>query len=75
MVHLVVSIIKLSSETLNIIVNNHKDDHMMLYRSAIGHDLDEISHTCLLGLGAAVVKLAYEPGVLGTVGRDRGRFR
>ena len=55
--YLVVSVIKLSSETLHIIVNNHADDHMMLCRSAIGHDLDEISHTCLYGLCAAVVTL------------------
>ena len=48
---------------------------MMLYRSGIDDDLDEISHTCLLGLGAAVVTLAYEPGVLGAVGRDQGRFQ
>ena len=75
MVYLVVSIIKLSHETLYIIVNNHTGDCMMLYRSGIDDDLDEISHTCLLGLGAAVVTLAYEPGVLGAVGRDQGRFQ
>ena len=75
MVHLVVSIIKLSSETWYTIVNDHADDSMMLYRSGIDEVLDEISHTCLLGLGAAVVPLAYEPGVLGAVGRDQGRFR
>ena len=74
-VSLVISITKLSSETWCTIVNNHTDDHMMLYRSEIDDDLDKISHTCLLGLGAAVVTLAYEPGVLGAVGRDQGRFQ
>ena len=31
---------------------------MMLYRSRIDDDLDEISHTCLLGLGDATVPTA-----------------
>ena len=75
MVYLVVSIIKLSSETPSIIVNDHIGDRMVLQRSGIDDDLDEISHTCLLGLGDAVVTLAYEPGVLGAVGRDQGRFQ
>ena len=56
-------------------MNDHSGDRMMLYRSRIDDDLDDISHTCLLGLGDAVVPLAYEPGVLGAVGRDRGRFQ
>ena len=67
--------VELSSETWYTIVNDHADDSMMLYRSGIDEVLDEISHTCLLGLGDAVVPLAYEPGVLGAVGRDRGRFQ
>ena len=75
MVYFVIIIIKLSSETWCTIVNNHTDDHMMLYRSEIDDDLDKISHTCLLGLRAAVVTLAYEPGVLGAVGQDQGRFQ
>ena len=75
MVSLVVIINKLSSETWYTVANNHIDDCMMLYRSGIDVDLDEISHTCVLALGAAVVTLAYEPGVLGAVGRDQGRFR
>ena len=62
MVYLVVTIIELSSETLYTIVNDHTSDRMMLYRTRIDDDLDQISHTCHLGLGAAVVTLAYEPG-------------
>ena len=73
MVYLVASIIEFSYETSYATVNDHTRDRMMLYRSKIDDDLDEISHTCLLGLGAAVVTLAYEPGVLGAVGRDQGR--
>ena len=75
MVYLVVNIIKLSYETLHTTVNDHGRDRMMLYRSRIDDDVDEISHTCLLGLGAAVVILACEPDVLGAVGRDQGRFQ
>ena len=75
MVYLVASIIEFSYETSYATVNDHTRDRMMLYRSRIGDNLHEISHTCLLGLGAAVVTLAYEPGVLGAVGRDQGRFQ
>ena len=77
MVYLVVNIIKLSYKTLYIIVNDHSGDHMMLYRSRIDADLDEISHTCYLGLGFLMRNGAYghESGVLGAVGRDQGRFR
>ena len=74
MVYLVVNIIKLSYETLHTTVNDHGGDRMMLYRSRIDDDVDEISHTCHLGLGAAGVRLAYEPGDMGAVGRDQGRF-
>ena len=62
MVYLAVNIIKLSSETWYTIVNDRPGDHMMLYRSRIDDNLDEISHTCHLGLGAAAVRVAYEPG-------------
>ena len=75
MVYLVVIIIKLSYETLHTTVNDHGRDRMMLYRSRIDDDVDEISHTCHLGLGAAAVRLAYEPGDMGAVGRDQGRFQ
>ena len=75
MVYLVVNIIKLSHKTLHTTVNDHGGDRMMLYRSRIGDVLDEISYTCHLGLGAAAVRLAYEPGDMGAVGRDQGRFQ
>ena len=58
MVHLVVNIIKLSNKTLHTTVNDHGGDRMMLYRSRIGDDLDEISHTCHLGLGFLMVPTA-----------------
>ena len=75
MVHLVVSIIKLSSETWYTIVNDRPGDHMMLYRSRIDDNLDEISHTCVLGLGAAAVPMAMNLVECGAVGRDQGRFQ
>ena len=62
MVYLVVSIIKLSSETWYTMANDHNSDRTMVHRSGIDDGLDEISHTCLLGRSAAIVKLAYEPG-------------
>ena len=58
MVYLVVKIIKLSRKTLHTTVNDHSGERMMLYRSRIGDDLDEISHTCHLGLGNATVPTA-----------------
>ena len=58
MVYLVVNIIKLSHKTLNTTVNDHRGDRMMLYRSRIGVDLDQISDTCNLGLGNATVPTA-----------------
>ena len=58
MVYLVVNIIELSYETWYTIVNDHSGGRMMLYRSRIDDDLDEISHTCLLGLGDAAVPTA-----------------
>ena len=48
MVYLVVNIIKLSYESLYITANDHFGDHGMLYRSKIGDDVEEISHTCYL---------------------------
>ena len=62
MVYLVASIIEFSYETSYTTVNDHTRDRMMLYRSRIDDNLDEISHTCHLGLGAAAVRVAYEPG-------------
>ena len=62
MVYLAVNIIELSSETWYTIVNDRPGDCMMLCRSRIGDDLIKISHTCHLGLVAAAVRVAYEPG-------------
>ena len=42
MVYLVVSIIKLNSETWCTIVNDYASDRIMLYGSGIGHDFHEI---------------------------------
>ena len=53
MVYLVASIIEFSYETSYATVNDHTRDRMMLYRSRIDDNRDEISHTCVLGLGAA----------------------
>ena len=75
MVYFVVNIMKLSSETWHTIVKDRPGDCIMLYRSRIGDDLVKISHTCHLGLGNAAVRLAYEPGDMGAVGRDQGRFQ
>ena len=58
MLYLVVNLIKLSHKTLHTTVNDHDGDRMMLYRSRIGDNLDEISHTCHLGLGNATVPTA-----------------
>ena len=75
MVYFVVNIIKLSSETWYTLVNDRPGDHMMLYRSRIDDNLDEISHTCVLGLVAAAVPMAMNLVECGAVGRDQGRFR
>ena len=75
MVYLVASIIEFSYETSYTTVNDHTRDHMMLYRSRIDDNLDEISHTCVLGLGAAAVPIAMNLVECGAVGRDQGRFR
>ena len=58
MVYLVVTIIKLSHETLHTTVNDNFRDRGVLYRSKIDDDLDEISHTCHLGLGFLMVPTA-----------------
>ena len=75
MVYLVASIIELSYETSYTTVNDHTSDRVMLYRSRIDDNLDEISHTCLLGLGAAAVPMAMNLVECGAVRRDQGRFR
>ena len=75
MVYLVASIIEFSYETSYTTVNGHTSDHVMLYRSRIDDNLDEISHTCVLGLGAAAVPIAMNLVECGAVGRDQGRFR
>ena len=65
MVYLVVNIIKLSYESLYITANDHFGDHGMLYRSKIGDDVEEISHTCYLRLGNGTVGHSHESGGLG----------
>ena len=75
MVYLVVTIIKLSHETLHTTVNDHFGDRGVLYRSKIGDDVEEISHTCYLRLGNGTVGHSHESGGLGAVGRDQGRFQ
>ena len=74
MVYLVVIIIEFSYETSYTTVNDRPGDRMMLYRSRIDDNLDEISHTCVLGLAAAV-PIAMNLVECGAVGRDQGRFR
>ena len=75
MVYLVVTITELSDPSSYNSVNYHLSEHRMHYRSKIGDNLVNLPHTCHLGLGAAAAALAYEPGGLGAVGRDQGRFR
>ena len=75
MVYLVVTIIELSDYSLYSSVNDHISEHRMLYRSKIGKNLVKIPHTCHFGFGAAAATPAYEPGGLGAVGRDQGRFQ
>ena len=75
MVYLVVTIIKLSHETLHTTVNDHFGDRGVVYRSKIGDDVEEISHTCYLRLGNGTVGHSHESGGLGAVGRDQGRFQ
>ena len=75
MVYLVVTIIELSDYFLYSSVNGHFDERGVLYRSKIGNDLLKIPHTCYFGLVATAAILAYEPGGLGAVGRDQGRFQ
>ena len=75
MVYLVVTIVELSDNSLYSSVNDHISEHWVLYRSKIGNNLVKIPHTCHFGLGAAAATPAYEPGGLGAVGRDQGRFQ
>ena len=75
MVYLVVTIIELSDNSLYSSVNDHISEHRVLYRSKIGNNLLKIPHTCRFGFWAAAAILAYEPGGLGAVGRDQGRFQ
>ena len=75
MVYLVVIIIELTDYSLYSSVNDHISEHRVLYRSKIVNNLVKIPHTCHFGLGAAAAALAYEPGGLGAVGRDQGRFQ
>ena len=78
MVYLVVTIIKLSHETLHPTVNDHFGDRGVVYRSKIGDDVEEISHTCHLWFGNATVPTAMNLMVWAlwvAVGRDQGRFR
>ena len=53
MVYLVVTIIELSDYFLYSSVNGHFDERGVLYRSKIGNNVEEISHTCHFGLGNA----------------------
>ena len=75
MMYLVVIIIEMSHDTFQSSVNYHNSDRGVLYRSKIGNDLLKIPHTCYFGLVATAAILAYEPGGLGAVGRDQGRFQ
>ena len=75
MVYLVVPITELSDYSLYSSVNDHISEHRVLYRSKIGNNLLKIPHTCRFGFWAAAAILAYEPGGLGAVGRDQGRFQ
>ena len=65
MVYLVVIIIELSYQTSRTTVNYHNSDRMMLYRSKIGDDVEEISHTCYLRLGNGTVGHSHESGGFG----------
>ena len=50
MLYLVVIIIKMSHDTFHSSANYHYSDREVLYRSKIGDNVDEISHTCHFGL-------------------------
>mgnify|MGYP004403290045 CR=1 FL=1 len=52
---LVVIVIKMSHDTFHSSVNYHNSDRGVLYRSKIGDNVDEISHTCQFWLGNATV--------------------
>ena len=75
MVYLVVNITELSDSSSCNSVNHHFSEHRMHYGSKFRDNLVNLPHPCHLGLWAAAAALAYEPGGLGAVGRDQGRFR
>ena len=58
--YLVVIIIKTSHDSFQTSVNYHNSDRGMLYRSKIGDNVDEISHTYHLGLGHVTVLTAIK---------------
>ena len=58
--YLVVIIIEMSHDTFQNSVNYHNCDRGMLYRSKIGDDVDEISHTYHFGLGHVTVLTAMK---------------
>ena len=60
MMYLVVIIIKTSHDSFQTSVKYHNSDRGMLYRSKIGDNVDEISHTCHFGLGNATVHTAMK---------------
>ena len=60
MMYLVVIIIEMSHDTFQSSVNYHNSDRGVLYRSKIGNNVEEISHTCYFGLGNATVLTAMK---------------
>ena len=60
MMYLVVIIIEMSHDTFHGSVNYHNSDRGVLYRSKIGNNVEEISHTCHFGLGNATVLTAMK---------------
>ena len=60
MMYLVVIIIKTSHDSFQTSVKYHNSDRGMLYRSKIGDNVDEISHTCHFRLGNATVLTAMK---------------
>ena len=60
MMYLVVIIIEMSYDTFHSSVNYHNSDRCVLYRSKIGGNVVEISHTCHLGLRNATVLTAMK---------------
>ena len=60
MMYLVVIIIEMSHDTFQSSVNYHNSDRGVLYRSKIGNNVEEISHTCHFGLRNATVLTAMK---------------